>query len=124
MSRRVLSVGNCSFDHGALRYLIQENFDAELVAAAGADQALAAIDVGPFDLILVNRKFHADSADGLDLIRRLKSDPAVAATPVMLLSDRPEYQQSAVEAGAEPGFGKSALNDAETLRRLARYLRD
>ena len=39
---------------------------------------------------------------------------ALAATPVMLVTNYPEHQQAAVEAGAEPGFGKDVLRSAET----------
>ncbi len=40
----------------------------------------------------------------------------------MLLSNFPQYQEAAVAAGAEPGFGKAELDRPETLERLRRFL--
>ena len=75
-----------------------------------------------YDLVLVNRKLAADSSDGVDLLKRVKSDPQLADRPVMLLSNFPEAQEAAVKAGAEPGFGKAQLDRPETVEKLARFL--
>ena len=42
--------------------------------------------------------------------------------PVMLVSNYPQYQQQAVDAGAVPGFGKAELRSPTTLARLAEFL--
>jgi len=122
MPKRVLDVGNCSLDHGSIRRLVEESFDAEVVRARRADDALRALRHGPFGLVLVNRQFARTAALGLDLIRQIKADPQLAAIPVMLLSNYADAQQEAVAAGAEPGFGKADLDDEETRQRLARFL--
>ncbi len=122
MARRVLNVGNCSFDHGTIEQLISTNFGAEVMAAALQDEALTMLRADHFGLVLVNRKLIADSSKGVWLIQRIKADPRLAHTPVMLLSNYPEAQQEAVAAGAEPGFGKAELDRRETIEKLARFL--
>jgi len=121
--KRVLGVGNCSFDHGNIERLIATNFDAEVVPASLQDEALEMLRAAAFDLVLVNRRFAYDAASsGVELIGQIKADPRLADTPVMLLSNYPEAQQAAVDAGAEPGFGKAELDRPETVEKLARFL--
>ncbi len=122
MSKRVLSVGQCGPDTGPLRRLIESSFPAQLVSVDTGNEALAALAGGPFDLVLVNRKLDIDYSDGLDVIRRIKADPRLAAVPCMLVTNYPEHQAEAVAAGAEPGFGKLELARPETHARLARFL--
>ncbi len=87
-----------------------------------AEDAIGALRSHGADLVLVNRRFHADASDGLELIRRIKTDTALASTPVMLLSNYRPYQAAAVALGAEPGFGKAELDSQTTRQRLARFL--
>ena len=122
MTKKVLSVGNCSFDHDAIVRLVSANFDVALTAASSPDEALEMLRGDEYDLVLVNRKLAADSSDGVDLLKRVKSDPQLADRPVMLLSNFPEAQEAAVKAGAEPGFGKAQLDRPETVEKLARFL--
>jgi CheY-like chemotaxis protein len=122
MTKRVLDVGNCSFDHGSISRLVQREFDAEVLQAHTTAEALASLSDQAFDLVLVNRKFDSDSDDGLELIQQIKQDPRLRATPVMLISNYEQYQAEAVAAGAEPGFGKSQLADAHTRDHLGRFL--
>lgn len=120
--KRVLNVGQCSADHYSLRRLIEVSFGAEVVAAHDADTALDALREGSFDLVLVNRLLDADGSDGLEIVRAIQADAALRATPVMLVTNYAEYQEQAVAAGAEPGFGKSSLQKPETRERLAKFL--
>src|SRR5690606_35283169 len=115
---RVLSVGNCGFDHRALSEMLQQYFSGEVDAAATARDALRKITQTTYDLVLVKRQFDADGDSGLDLIRRIKSEPAHQEMPVMLISNYPEYQKVAVAAGALPGFGKAELGRVETRERV------
>jgi two-component system chemotaxis response regulator CheY len=121
MPPRVLDVGQCPPDHAALRRLL-EGLGAEVVQAHALADTLAQLRAGGIDLVLVNRKLDLDYSDGLEIIRRLKAEPALRAVPVMLVSNYPEAQAEAVAAGAEPGFGKAQLDDQETRRRLERFL--
>lgn len=118
----VLDVGQCDFDHGTIRQTLVEEFGASVDRAGRADEALAAARSGRYDLVLVNRLFDADQYQGLDFIRRFKAEPALAATPIMLISNYAEAQANAVNLGATPGFGKSALDDPSTHHLLAQQL--
>ena len=120
--KRVLDVGQCGPDHAAIRRLLEGAFGAEVVQADRLDDALAALRRGPFELVLVNRKLDIDYSDGMEIVRAIKADPRLAATPVMLVTNYPEHQQAAIAAGAEQGFGKAELALAQTRERLARFL--
>lgn len=119
--KRVLSIGNCGFDNGSLRSVLS-GFGAEVAAADDWSDAAELLRRERFDFVLVNRKLDADGSDGLEIIRQIKQSPELQATPVMLLSNYPEYQAKAIAAGAEPGFGKSQLHSRETMELLGKYL--
>lgn len=118
----VLDIGNCSPDHAALRSLIEGSFDARVVQAHGAADALQILGQQEVALITVNRKLDRDYSDGMEIIRQLKSDPKYQAIPVMLITNFPEHQDAAVAIGAERGFGKLQLRAAETKQALAAHL--
>ena len=120
--KRVLDVGNCSMDHGAISALLSRHFRADVVQAHGPEDALSALRGGKFDLVLVNRKLDRDASDGLEIIQQIKADTQLAATPCMLITNFPEHQAAAVAAGAEPGFGKSTLSAPATIERLGKFL--
>ncbi len=118
--KKVLSIGNCGFDNGSLRSAVAE-FGAELAAADDWQEALALLERSRFHLVLVNRKLDS-GGDGLEIIREMKQSPALQEIPVMLLSNYPQYQEQAVAAGAEMGFGKAQLQSAATRQVLAKVL--
>lgn len=122
MGKRVLNVGQCGMDHGSIMRLLGQEFDAEVVSADLEPEVMAVMRRQHFDLVLVNRLLDADGSDGLKVIRSIKADPRTADTPVMLVSNYPEYQEQAVAVGAEPGFGKRDLGSAETRAALSRFL--
>lgn len=122
MAKRIIDVGNCAPDHAAIRRLIETNFDARVVQAHDLKDALRELEREPAALVLVNRKLDIDYSDGMAIIRHLKSSEQWAATPVMLISNYAEYQDEAVSAGAESGFGKQELRSEETLAKLKRLL--
>jgi len=121
--KRVLDIGNCSMDHGAISGMLQKQFGAEVVQCHGPDDSLAALRAGQFDLVLVNRKLDQDYSDGLEIIQAIKADPQLADMPVMLITNFPQYQEQAVAAGALPGFGKKELYTETTQQRLADLLK-
>jgi len=120
-AKRVLSVGQCGADHGGISWALRA-FGAEVAPAATQAEALERLRNEAFDLVLVNRVFDRDGDSGVDLIRRLKADEALRATPVMLVSNHADAQREAVEAGAEPGFGKAVLGRPEMLERVRSFL--
>src|SRR4051812_32971170 len=123
MAARILSLGQCAADDYTLTHFLQGNYDAEVVPADTAVEALDQLREGSFNLILVNRMLDRDGDSGLGFISRLKEDPALGSIPVMLVSNYSDAQQQAVMLGALPGFGKSALSDAKTRDRLDAVLR-
>lgn len=122
MSKRVLDVGNCGFDHGSIKSLIEANFDAEVIQAHDLDEAISQLDDSDFDLTLVNRVFDRNGESGLDLIRRITDGSNIRSTPVMLISNFANYQDEAVKLDAVRGFGKSQLNEKATLDKLRVHL--
>ncbi|MCU0871107.1 MAG: response regulator [Pirellulaceae bacterium] len=121
MVKQVLDIGNCAADHAAIRYLIERGFDARVTRAYGEPDALAVLRSQQIDLVLVNRLLDR-GGDGLQVLLRIKSEPDLASVPVMLVTDYPQYQRAAIEAGAEHGFGKSELQAPETRDKLKRFL--
>jgi CheY-like chemotaxis protein len=122
MTKQILDVGNCRPDHAAIRSLIEGAFDARVLQAHTAEEALAALQTGQFHLVLVNRQLHRDGSPGLALIKKIKSSPETASVPVMMITNFADQQKLALQAGAEPGFGKQDLRDAATLHKLAPLL--
>lgn len=121
MPKRVLDVGQCVPDHAAIRRLLETSFHAVVEQTHALDDTLARLRETPFDLVLVNRKIDIDYSDGLDILKAIKADPQLAEIPVMLVTNYPEHQQTAIAAGAEPGFGKDSLRSPQTVERLAKY---
>lgn len=122
-SPKVLSVGQCSMDHGAISRYLQREFGAKVIAAADREQFARQMQAEPYDLILVNRILDGDGTSGLDLIRERNAHPELADTPIMLVSNYPDAQKSAESLGALAGFGKSALASGATRSKLAAVLK-
>ena len=120
MPKRVLNVGQCSADHGSIMHFLKLRFDVEIDRTHALDDTLDALRDGTYDLVLVNRQLDR-GGEGMDVLRTIKEDPQLRATPVMLVSDFADAQEAAVAAGAESGFGKSEYNST-TAEKLAAYL--
>ena len=124
MAKRILDVGQCGPDHATISSFLKRNFDCEVDRAHDAEDALRQVAAGAFDLVLINRKLNADYSDGIQIIRHMKADKATADVPVMLVTNYPDQQDAAVEAGALRGFGKLEFDDPATRARLAAVLGD
>lgn len=122
MSKTVLEVGNCSFDHNAISKLIESHFAANVLRAHNSKDCLEYLESSPIDLILVNRLMDRDGSSGLDLIRTIKEHAELASIPVMMITNFMEHQQAAIRVGAELGFGKSELHSPATLEKLQQFL--
>ena len=109
MNKSVLLVGHCGVDGPRLQKYV-ESLDGqfECRSAASEEELDQAVRHG-VDLVLFNRELTGsfEASEGIELIRRLKEDHP--DTKVMLVSDRPEAQQHAMQLGALPGFGKGEL---------------
>lgn len=111
MAKRVLSVGQCSFDGPAIASRLKEAFGASVIEADSADDARDDVESQQYDLILINRILDATGEDGVALLRELKNGSA-AHTPIMLVSNYDDAQQRAVQAGGVEGFGKNDLGES------------
>ena len=122
MTKTVLSVGQCRPDHAAISHFLTSNFSINLLTADLASDCEKVVAENTIDLILINRKLDADYSDGMVILESLKADEATRDIPVMLVSNLPEWQQKAQEAGALCGFGKAELNSPETVDRVRAVL--
>jgi CheY-like chemotaxis protein len=121
-AKRVLSVGQCMADHGRIAQFLRSTFATEVTSASTAGEALQRLRDNAFDLVLVNRLFDADGDSGIEFIRQIKGDEQVGKVPVLLVSNYEDAQAEAVAAGAQPGFGKAALQAPRTAELLRAYL--
>lgn len=124
MTKRVLDVGNCVPDHAAIRGMLEKTYRAEVSQTDGPEDTLSLLRQEPFDLVLVNRKLDQDYSDGLEIIKAIKADSTLTATPCMLITNYPDQQEIAVAAGADYGFGKKELYAEATHQRLRKFLAD
>lgn len=124
MTKKVLDVGQCGFDHRLIKRLIETSFDAIVDQADTTDEAFQLLKNAKYDLILVNRLLDIDHSSGIGLIDRLKASDDTASIPVMLISNYPHAQAEAITAGAVQGFGKTAIQDASTKSVLDSYLKE
>ena len=122
MTRKVLDVGQCNADHSSITSTLKKNFDVEIHRAHSHSEAIKLAGDTAFDLILINRLLDADGTPGMDILNALKANASTAEVPVMVVSNYKEAQEKAVEKGAVEGFGKAALNSAETMEILSKYL--
>ena len=108
--KSVLLVGHCGIDGPRIQKFV-ESLDGQFQcrSAASEEELDTAVRQG-VDLVLFNRELTGsfEESEGIELIRRLKEDHP--DTKVMLVSDRPEAQQHAMQLGALPGFGKGDLD--------------
>lgn len=121
---RVLDVGQCDMDHANISRMLKESFGAIVDRAKSIEQVMYMTGFYDYDLVLVNRIFDADGAEGLDLIRQMKAAENLRETPVMLVSNFEEAQAEAQQAGAIKGFGKNAIGTPETIECITAQLGD
>jgi CheY-like chemotaxis protein len=101
---RILVVDDSADMRGYLRGLLEQHWDVDLVA--DGPTALQRIHSTKPDLVLAD--VIMPGLDGLELVRRLRGDPATANVPVLLLSARAGHE-AAVEgllAGADDYLAK------------------
>lgn len=95
----------------------EPGIDAIRCALGGREGLEAAAEMHP-DVVLTD--FSMPDINGLDVIRRLKTDAASPRVAMMSLHTEPEYRESALRAGADAYLVKSELYRelVPTLRRL------
>ena len=121
MTKKVLIVGQCSFDYGSIAQLLSA-LSATAVKVDLHVSTIGAIKEHSPSLILVNRINDNDGTSGVALIKELRSNSSFNEIPIMLVSNYEEAQREALEVGAIKGFGKSSLGSEETQRLLKEVL--
>ncbi len=106
----VLLVGHCGFDSGGLERAVRSAAPGARVEGVNSRKALED-KLGEASLLLINRQLDGsfgvpmgEHGDGVELVRELSTNED--APPCIVVSNFPEAQQAAEEAGALPGFGK------------------
>jgi hypothetical protein len=115
---KVLLVGHCMADRFSLSRAVERALPGAETDGVNSDAALgAAIDDAA--LLLVNRALDGrfGARDGVELIRAITARDG-ARPAAVLVSNFPDAQDAALEAGAAPGFGKDDLRSDETTRRI------
>jgi DNA-binding NarL/FixJ family response regulator len=109
-TKKVVFVGHCGPDSTYLRMAVRKSLGQADVLMAGCPAELDdALKTAHVDLILFNRElgygFQPDM--GVEFIRVLKQ--RYPNIPMMLISNYPEAQSAALQAGAVAGFGKREI---------------
>ena len=104
-------------------YLTQEGF--EIVEAADGQQAIDRVDEGTkFDLILLDVML--PKLDGLEVLERIKSNPATKDLKVYLMTvlGRDSTVKKAFELGADGYLVKDTLNPEQIKQEILAVLED
>jgi len=91
-------------DQLEVRELVQvtlEIGDYQILAAENGQQALEMAQAERPDIILLDIMMPGSDVDGLEVCRRLKNDPEMAETTIVMLSAK--GQESDIEAGRAAG---------------------
>jgi CheY-like chemotaxis protein len=122
MPKKVALIGHCGPDSSYLRLAVQKAGRDVKVVAADDDAELQKVLEAGVDLLLFNRvlDYGFDEEEGVELIRRLRAkNPTLK---MMLISNYPESQAQALEAGALPGFGKRDIGSSRVTELLREAL--
>ncbi len=114
---KVVLVGHCGFDQASISRAVSAALPGIAIESA-YDTAGLNVHSGPDVLMLINRVLDGRFAtgSGVDLV----ADLSDGGTPplMMLISNYPDAQAKAVQAGALEGFGKNELGQPQTVRKL------
>ena len=122
MSKRIVLIGHCGPDSSYLRMAVSgAERGVQVVSADDSRELQGLLDEG-VDLLLFNRvlDYGFDEHEGVALIRRLRA--RYPRVKMMLVSNYPEAQAAAIEAGALPGFGKRDIGSPKVKEMLRQAL--
>jgi hypothetical protein len=125
MGHRIVLVGHCGVDAPRLEREIARSVRGAEVLTVNSEDALEDVvdDDAKSVLLLVNRQlpYGFEEEEGVDLMKDLqRRDPHLK---MMLVSDRPDAQEEARDAGAIPGFGKADLGTGKIAEHLKHVLK-
>jgi len=115
--KKVLSIGQCGFDSSGIKSLV-ESVGAEYNESRTFADANNRLLEEAYNLVLVNRVTDADGSLGINFISDLLAKKSDKKPAVMMISNYEEAQSDAIALGALPGFGKQALRDPETRKKI------
>ena len=92
--------------------------DVQVVAVSDGEQAIAAVDQRPPDIVLAD--VGMPGRDGYEVARHIKNTPRLAHIPVVLLTARREMNQARVDSAGVAGVLYKPFQPAD----LARQIRD
>jgi DNA-binding response OmpR family regulator len=112
-------------DDPVIQKLLAVNFEMEgyrVVTGGDGAEALAQVAAEHPDVVLLDVMM--PKLDGIEVVRRIKADPATAAIPVLLLSAKAQSKDIAagLEAGAD-GYITKPFDPLDLLERVAVLLR-
>ena len=112
-------------DDARLGALVREHLsqhDIDVTIAGDGERGLAALRKGRFDVVLLDLML--PGIDGLEVCRRIRATPALAALPVIMLTARGDDVDKIVglELGADDYLAKP-FNSRELLARIRAVLR-
>jgi hypothetical protein len=118
MSKKVALVGHCGPDSSYLRMIIQKADKGAQIIFADSDEELNHVLKSEVDLLLFNRELGYGFTEpmGVSMIARLRA--GYPKTKMMLISNYPDAQEAAVQAGALPGFGKREIGTPRVVQLL------
>ena len=118
----VLLVGHCGFDSGGLERAVRNAAPDARVEGVNSRKALED-KLSEAALLLINRKLDGsfgvpmgEHGDGVELVREVAASDN--APSCIVISNFPEAQQAAQEAGALPGFGKKDVRAESAARSI------
>jgi hypothetical protein len=114
---KVVLVGHCGFDQASIGRAVAGALPGVAVESVYDSEGLDE-HAGPDALLLVNRVLDGrfGTGSGVDLIAELHGREVRPL--MMLISNYPDAQAQAVEAGALRGFGKNELGQPQTAKLL------
>jgi two-component system chemotaxis sensor kinase CheA len=92
----------------------------EVRTAVNGAEALAAIEAGGVDLVITDLEM--PEVDGLELLRRMRSDPRLAKIPTIMVTSRSDREEQALRAGARKYVVKRAFDQEQLLDAVAHLL--
>jgi DNA-binding NarL/FixJ family response regulator len=118
MPQRIALIGHCGPDSSYLRLAVSSAAPGVQVISLDDEQSLQKALASGVDLLLINRvlDYGFQEEEGIALIRRLRlSHPQ---QKMMLVSNYPEAQTTALAAGATAAFGKRELSSPKVVQLL------
>jgi hypothetical protein len=119
MSKIVLLVGHCGPDNSYLRMIVKKALgDVSIISIDDSLELTRSLQVVEPALLLLNRElgYGFEPSNGVEMIATLRAtNPNLK---MMLVSNYPEVQKAAENAGALPGFGKRELGTPRVLQLL------